>query len=216
MHGIPLGLCQCGCGQQTTVPTTTNRKIGRFKGVPMRYVSGHNARGQVLRTGPDWIAEDLGYTTPCWIWQHQITAAGYGRATVTDPTAPRRQEYAHRLAWEAENGPIPDGMEIDHLCHNADPTCPAGFECQHRRCVNPEHLEVVTSQVNSQRGQAGQAGAERQRAKTHCPRGHPYSGENLYVDATGRRHCRECRRQQLRESRARRATTRPEQGPQDH
>jgi hypothetical protein len=183
-------MCECGCGQPTTIPTSTNRKIGRIKGVPMRYLPGHNARGQVLRQGPDWLPEDRGWLTPCHIWQHHKTKGGYGRAT--DPKQPGRQEYAHRLAWEAANGQIPEGLEIDHLCRQRD-------------CVNPAHLEPVTSRVNGLRGDAGLASGAQQRAKTHCPKGHPYSGENLYVDATGRRHCKTCRREQLRKSRARRA-----------
>ncbi len=202
MREIPAGLCQCGCGQSTTVPTSTNRPAGRVKGVPMLYVSGHNARGQKLVTGPDWLPVEQGYTTPCHVWQHQITKAGYGRATIPGGGG---QEYAHRLAWEAENGPIPDGLEIDHLCHGADETCPGGFGCPHRRCVNSEHMEPVTSRVNSQRGLAGASGRAHQLAKTHCPKGHPYSGENLYVTPEGKRGCKTCRRDQLRASRARRA-----------
>ena len=49
-----------------------------------------------------------------------------------------RQQYAHRVAWELCNGPIPEGLQIDHLCRN-------------RRCVRPDHLELVTASVNCQR-----------------------------------------------------------------
>ena len=185
------GLCECGCGWPTTIPTSTNRRLGRIKGVPMRYVSGHNVRGQVLRKGPDWLPEDRGWLTPCHIWQHHRTKGGYGRAT--DPANPGKQQYAHILAWKDAHGPLPEGLQIDHLCRV-------------RECCNPDHLEAVPPRVNSLRGDTGVTSGAQQRAKTHCRKGHPYSGENLYVDATRRRHCRECRREQLRLSRARRKT----------
>ncbi len=49
-------------------------------------------------------------------------------------------------------GKIPNGYNIDHLCHNVDKTCMGGNLCKHRRCVNPEHLEAVTAKVNVRRG----------------------------------------------------------------
>lgn len=188
MQEVAYGLCQCGCGQPTSIPAKSSRKQGRVKGVPMRYVVGHANRGKALRTGPDWVVEDRGYLTPCRIWQHQITAGGYGRATVPGGGG---QEYTHRLAWVEAHGPIPKGMHLDHLCRV-------------RACGNVDHLEVVTPAENSRRGTAGAGGRERQTAKTTCPRGHEYAGENLYVSKDGKRHCKTCRREALRASRARR------------
>lgn len=89
---------------------------------------------------------------------------------------------SHRFAYEAQVGPIPDGMVIDHLCKN-------------RACQNARHMEPVTNRANIQRGEVG----GHLRAKTHCPKGHPYSGENLYVTKTGSRHCRECTRERTRQ-----------------
>jgi len=87
---------------------------------------------------------------------------------------------AHRYLYEAFVGPIPMGLVLDHLCGR-------------RGCVNPLHLEPVTLIVNIQRGRAGRKNA----MKTHCLRGHPLSGNNLYLiySSNGRpeRRCRTCR-----------------------
>ena len=110
----------------------------------------------------------------CWFWLGTLTAAGYGVIGVN-----YKKFYAHRLSYEAFKGNIPEGLEIDHLCRV-------------RCCVNPDHLEAVTHRVNNQRGDTGKATGARNKAKTHCPRGHPYSGLNLYVSSKGARHCRTC------------------------
>jgi len=97
----------------------------------------------------------------------------------------KRAALAHRVAYYFVKGEIPDGLEIDHLCRN-------------RACVNPDHLEAVAHRLNVQRGDLSPQGAaarERQRAKTHCPHGHPYSGENLIIQKkSGGRACRICTR----------------------
>ena len=115
----------------------------------------------------------------CWEWQDSLRD-GYGRFNIGC-----RRVSAHRFAYETFVGPIPDGLEPDHLCRN-------------RSCVNPFHLEPVTRSVNMKRGDAGLATALRERAKTHCPGGHPYDAVNTYVDRKGWRKCRPCRRQQAK------------------
>lgn len=80
--------------------------------------------------------------------------------------------YAHRVAYEHLVGPIPEGLQLDHLCRN-------------RTCVNPEHLEPVTAQENTVRARS---------LITHCPSGHPYSDTNTAVGRNGKRYCRECKR----------------------
>lgn len=83
----------------------------------------------------------------CWLWTGPMfTVSGYGQLGYGG--APL---YAHRVSYEVNVGPIPEGLVIDHTCHNADPDCPGGV-CIHHRCVNPAHLEAVTSDENVRRG----------------------------------------------------------------
>jgi hypothetical protein len=108
----------------------------------------------------------------CWLWLGCLHDFGYGMFSVR-----QRRVYAHRFAYELLVGPIPDGLEIDHLCRNP-------------RCVNPEHLEPVTHAENILRGEAPSAHNAR---KTHWVRGHRFNRENTYVvKATGARMCRRC------------------------
>lgn len=120
--------------------------------------------------------------TECWLWQGGITGAGYGLIAAGAPSS--EQLAAHRVAYEIIVGPIPVGLELDHLCRV-------------RHCVNPSHLEPVTHQENLRRSDVVTG---LRSAKTHCPHGHPYDNANTSV-RNGRRHCRECSRQRARRSR---------------
>lgn len=114
----------------------------------------------------------------CWLWTGTLDGTGYGR--LRDGESIYRQ--AHRLAYEAHRGAIPEGTELDHLCRV-------------RCCVNPDHLEAVSHHENLRR--AGMW--ERKASRTHCPHGHPFSGDNLYFDAKrNRRICIACRRASIR------------------
>jgi hypothetical protein len=125
----------------------------------------------------------------CWRWTGAITrptakkpnGGGYAIANIGG-----RTQLVHRASYEHHTEPIPAGMQLDHVCHPADGSCPGGTDCLHRRCVNPEHLQPATGKTNSRR--TGNA------VKTQCPQGHPYDEVNTYSDRTGRRHCRACRR----------------------
>ena len=118
----------------------------------------------------------------CWHWTGPVFR-GYAYIRVD-----KRQQLAHRFAYETLVGPIPTGLTIDHLCHTNDPNC-SGGECGHRSCVNPDHLEAVSIGVNVRRGK----GIAAQRARTECPQGHPY-------EAGAPRRCLICKRQKARES----------------
>lgn len=111
----------------------------------------------------------------CWEWLARISSEGYGTL---------RHEYVHRLAYAHANGPIPDGLQIDHLCRN-------------RKCFNPDHLEAVTQRVNVLRGTSP---AARAAASVTCIRGHAFDEANTYiVPSTGKRRCRKCSRDYYRD-----------------
>lgn len=120
----------------------------------------------------------------CWLWRRYIDRDGYGRFGIKSTVW-----YAHRAAYVALIGPIPDET-LDHLCHTNDPTCPGALDCLHRRCVNPWHLDPAGNGENAMRGGGPAALRSRQ---THCIHGHPLSGDNVYAYRGGR-YCKECRR----------------------
>jgi len=115
----------------------------------------------------------------CWEWTGSGTKAGYGRFGNGE-----RVVGAHCFSYEYFKGPIPEGYEIDHLCHNP-------------KCVNPDHLEAVTREENLKR-QYFYGRGDQQREKTYCPKGHPYDEENTYYyrNAQGNiaRQCKTCMR----------------------
>jgi hypothetical protein len=130
---IPYGFCKCGCGQETNRWKQTQRTLGRVEGEPATYIRGHHSR--IL--GQRWTVEDRGYDTPCWVWQGAL-CKGYGRVYVGGGRAEFKARNAHTVEWEKINGPVPEGLELDHLC-----SVPA--------CVNPAHLEAVTHGENMRR-----------------------------------------------------------------
>lgn len=123
---------------------------------------------------------DLG---PCWQWTAAKFSNGYGLFNVSSVRGREVRALAHRVAYLLLVGPIPQGLEPDHLCRN-------------RPCVKsiadergPAHLELVTRRENLLRGDTIPA---RHAAKTHCPKGHPYDEANTYRGSRGERRCRAC------------------------
>lgn len=110
----------------------------------------------------------------CWSWTGGTSPDGYGILRIARATA-----YMPRFSYELEHGPMPIGTEPDHLCRN-------------RNCVNPDHLEPVTHRENILRGESPQAINAR---KTHCPKGHEYTPENIRRQRNGGRLCRACQKQ---------------------
>jgi HNH endonuclease len=100
----------------------------------------------------------------------------------------KRQQFAHRLIYEHFKGMIPQGMTVDHTCHNGT-NCPGGKQCPHRRCVDFTHLELVTRGENVLRGKTL---AHANMLKTHCVNGHEFTPENTIVRLNGKRQCRTC------------------------
>lgn len=115
----------------------------------------------------------------CWDWKGRPNADGYGVYRV----GPRTKK-AHRVSYEILVGAIPEGLKIDHVCRN-------------RRCVNPDHLEPVTDEVNVKRGFGPTAMNARAQV---CKSGHPFSGENLMSNGA-RRRCRTCHNARKRAAR---------------
>lgn len=127
-----LVLCECGCGRPTN-PSKTGFH---------RFVWGHNARGKLktprrIKTLAERFWPKVSKTDSCWLWQASLDGKGYGQ--INGGRTPTRMMRAHRVAYELVIGPIPDGLDLDHLCRTP-------------RCVNPDHLEPVTRRENTARG----------------------------------------------------------------
>jgi len=137
-----------------------------------RYSTGANAVNTIPVEGRFWAKVDRKGPDDCWIWRASLMD-GYGRLKING-----RHVRASRFAYELLVGPIPEGLEPDHLCRN-------------RACVNPAHIEPVTHQINDLRGVG--VGALNAR-KAHCPQGHPYDLLNTYISPSGGRFCRVCQR----------------------
>lgn len=134
----------------------------------------------------------------CWLWLGKINVDGYAKILLDGPQP--KTVAVHRITYEAAKGPIPAGLQVDHLCRV-------------RCCVNPAHLEAVSHHENQLRG-FGWSG--RNARKTHCRNGHPLEVgniENGLWQRLGYRKCLTCRRATARRYKARVRTLRqPEIG----
>jgi hypothetical protein len=140
----------------------------------------------------------------CHHWTGMINATtGYGTIGLNNVN-----NYVHRLAYTIFVGPIPEGMKIDHVCHNGDPKCRGEVICMHRRCLNPEHLEAVPHRQNILRSHLTVAGKNAK--KTHCKYGHEFTPENTIWRDGDKRKCRACHNRLQRLAGARRRAARRE------
>lgn len=135
-----------------------------------------------------WDSVAKGAEEEDWPWTGRLSPDGYGLFDYQG-----RPRLAHHIAWFLHTGSwVPKGLTLDHVCHNFS-GC-AGGACAHRRCCNPHHLQVKTLTENVQASHLHPI------HKTHCPKGHPYTPENLERSSQGRK-CRICRLERNRISR---------------
>lgn len=121
----------------------------------------------------------------CLIWEKSRKTNGYGQTF-----ADGRNQPAHRVAWQALYGEIPEGMYLDHVCHNeavARGECDGG-NCEHRACYNPNHLRLATPQENTL------AGLHAIDVKGGFKCGHEMIERNILTRKSGHRECKECLR----------------------
>lgn len=118
-------------------------------------------------------------TDSCWLWTGSLKADGYAEFSFR-LSGRTKTVYVHRYSYYVLVGPIPAGLQLDHLC-------------QVKHCINPVHLEPVTAKENYRRSGA----VYFQLSKTHCPQGHPYDGTNTRITSSNKRICRTCHRERM-------------------
>jgi hypothetical protein len=122
----------------------------------------------------------------CWLWTGTTSSHGYARIAVANGQKHGEDGLVHRILYEYFFGSFPVGLTSDHLCRV-------------RRCVNPTHIEPVTTKINVLRGTGITA---RSAQATHCIHGHPFDERNTLRDKRdGHRSCRACCREKMRRRR---------------
>jgi hypothetical protein len=149
-------------------PEHIKNRLASWVGKPRKFVD--------LRTK---LFKKIDKTESCWIWVGSIfkkSTGSYGQIRVGRRSKSKLLR-AHRVVYELLVGPIPKGLELDHLCRNT-------------LCVNPDHLEAVTHAENMKRRKDSNL--------SHCRHGHLYTAETTYLRPdNGRRECKVCQRNRV-------------------
>lgn len=194
-HDPTPKLCECGCGEPAPIASTSSERWKRTKGEPQRFVAGHNhrplgpvdpprpcecgcggitrivskrarrflpghnSRDQAKAFDTKWRIDD---ESGCHVWTGRVSRYGYGMFG---------DQLAHRVAWIRERGPVPEGLELDHLCGN-------------RLCINLVHLEPVTRAENCRRGRQTKLTIEQVRFVKASDRSNGSLGREFGVSTT--------------------------------
>lgn len=156
------------------------------------------------------MAKVVTASSGCILWLGAVDRDGYGYVRING-----KNMRVHRAIYSLTVAEIPVGLQVDHLCHHPS-ECSDGSSCQHRRCCNPKHLQVVTPIENMRRGHGTVPATKARKHQiangprpNSCPKGHEYTDANTY-----RNHrksggysiqCRECKRLWIKTVRAKRA-----------
>jgi hypothetical protein len=132
-------------------------------------------------TAHEHILNHIQIGNGCWEWGGTKDVRGYGKIQMSSD-GKQRTTGAHRVVYEYVLGPIPEGLELDHLCRNPS-------------CVRPDHLEPVTHAENLRR-------ASPYIRWTHCAKGHLLAGDNLSPASNGTFRCKVCKRERSHLDRA--------------
>jgi hypothetical protein len=134
-----LTLCQCGCGQPAPLAKKTDASNGRVLGQPQRFINGHGRRRPLWDRFREKVEFRMG---DCWTWLASTGSHGYGQI---GSGVGKEMRLAHVVSYEFFVGPIPERMDLHHLCEN-----PA--------CVHPLHLEPTTRKDHIQRHRGDSVG----------------------------------------------------------
>lgn len=149
--------------------------------------SGKSSKGRSWSNPMENFLRKVVEGPECYGWDGAKTRGGYAIFAWRG-----RKGLAHVFIYEETFGPVPEGWDVDHLCHTRE--CKLGDLCPHRACTRVDHLKAVPHKENVRRGRTGQHWRERE----HCKNGHPFDETNSMWTSAGWRLCRECHRQSAR------------------